>query len=115
MIFCSRFGGYLYTRGAIYETFSVCVHMSRNVVVSFAEGYSDDLNDKKNRGLYDFLQPIWGAIYDGGYIRGGLYTRVYSTKPFVKGTTVRQRLTQLCSLANSRSAPDECRPLFGTR
>ncbi len=33
--------------GAIYETFSVCVHMSRNVVVSFAEGYSDDLDDKK--------------------------------------------------------------------
>ncbi len=45
--------------------------MSRNVVVSFAEGYSDDLDDKKNGGLYDFLQPIWGlytmgAIYEGG-------------------------------------------------
>ncbi len=41
--------------------------MSSNVVVSFAEGYSDDLDDKKNRGLYDFLQPIWGggAIYEG--------------------------------------------------
>ncbi len=33
--------------GAIYETFSACVHMSRNVVVSFAEGYNDDLEDKK--------------------------------------------------------------------
>ncbi len=50
MIFCRRFGG----GGAIYEglymrteTFSVCVRMSRNVVVSFAEGNSDVLDDKK--------------------------------------------------------------------
>ncbi len=35
-------------------------------VVSFAEGYSDVLDDKKNTWLYDFLQPIWR-----GYIRGG--------------------------------------------
>ncbi len=43
--------------------------MSRNVVVSFAEGYRDVLDDK-NRGLYDFLQPIWGG--------GGLYSRGYT-------------------------------------
>ncbi len=61
MTFCSRFWGYI--RGAAYETFSVCVHMSRNVVVSFAEGHRDNLDDKKNMGLYDFLQPIWGAIH----------------------------------------------------
>ncbi len=36
-----------FLEGAIYETFSVCVQMFRNVVVSFAEGYSDVLDDKK--------------------------------------------------------------------
>ncbi len=30
----------------VYETFYVCVQISRNVVVSFAEGYNDVLNDK---------------------------------------------------------------------
>ncbi len=55
-----------------YETFSVCVHMSRNVVVSFAEGSSDVLDDKKNVGLYDFFSRF------GGYMRGGLYTRGYT-------------------------------------
>ncbi len=24
-------------------------------------------------GLYDFLYPIWGAIYEGGHIRGAIY------------------------------------------
>ncbi len=52
MIFCSRFGGDIRGEGAIYffpGTFSVCVHMSRNDVVSFAEGYIDVFDDKKNR------------------------------------------------------------------
>ncbi len=73
-----------YTRaGAMYETFSVYVQMSRNVVVSFAERYSDVLDDKKNGGLYDFLQPIRGG---GGYIRAGaifgrgLYSGFYSNR-----------------------------------
>ncbi len=61
-------GGYIWA-GAIYEPFSVCVQMSRNVVVSFAEGYSDVLDDKKNRELYDFLQPIRGLYSSRGYIR----------------------------------------------
>ncbi len=56
----------------------MCVEMSRNVGVEFAEGYSEVLDDKKNRGLYDFLQPIWGGGYiRGGYIRGG-YTRDFT-------------------------------------
>ncbi len=44
--------------GIIFDTFSVCVQMSGNVVVSFAEGCSDVLDDTKYRELYDFLQPI---------------------------------------------------------
>ncbi len=62
MIFCSRFGGYLYTRGAKYETFSVCVLMSRNVVVLFAWTI-------KNMGLYDFLQLFWVGYMRGGHTR----------------------------------------------
>ncbi len=43
---------------AIYETFSVCVHMSRNVVVSFEEGY---------RGYMIFCSRFGGraTIYEG--------------------------------------------------
>ncbi len=52
--------------------------MSRNVVVSFADGYSDVSDDKRNRGLYDFLQPIWGGGYVRGAIYEGLYKRLYS-------------------------------------
>ncbi len=50
------------------------------VVVSFAEGYSDVLDDKKNRGLYDFLQAIWGggAIFEQGLYSSGGYTRAFA-------------------------------------
>ncbi len=66
MIFCSRFGGYI--RGAIiYETFSVCVQMSRNVVVSCVEGYSDVLDNKKTGGYMPFCSRFGGE----GYIRRG--------------------------------------------
>ncbi len=55
-------------------------------LVSFAEGYSDDLDDKKY-GLYDFLQLIWGlyprglysgAIYGGNSGCGELYTKLFA-------------------------------------
>ncbi len=48
--------------------------MSKNVVVSFAEGYSDDLDVKKNRGLYDFRSRFGG---------GGMQFRT-STRIFFK-------------------------------
>ncbi len=51
--------------------------MSRNVVVSFAEGYSDDLDDKEKYGAIWFFAADLGAIYDGA-IYVGLYTRLYS-------------------------------------
>ncbi len=49
--------------GAIYEPFSVCVKMSRNVVVSFAEGYSDVLDDKKKIGGYMIFPSRFGGEY----------------------------------------------------
>ncbi len=76
MICCSRFGEGLYTRG-----FFMCPYVQKRRTI--AEGYSDDLDDKKNMGLYDFLQPIWGpytSTTGGGgrlYTRG-LYTKVYT-------------------------------------
>ncbi len=69
MIFCSRLGA-IY-EGAIYECFFVCVQMSRNVVVSFAEGYSDVLDDKKIGGYMIFCSRFGG----GGLYSRGLYTR----------------------------------------
>ncbi len=62
MIFCSRFGGKI--RGGYnirHETFSVCVHMSRNVVVSFSEGNSDDMDDKKIGGYMIFRSGFRGG------------------------------------------------------
>ncbi len=60
--------------GAIYETFSVCVPLSRNVVGSFAEGYSDDLDDKKYGARYMIFCSRFGGLYTTE-----LYARLYST------------------------------------
>ncbi len=49
----------------IFHAFSVCVHMSRNVVVSFAEGDSDDLDDKKIWGYTIFCSRLWWATCEG--------------------------------------------------
>ncbi len=52
----------------------MCVHMSRNVVISFAEGYSDVLDDKK----IEVVVIVYGlegeeAYIRGGYIRGAIH------------------------------------------
>ncbi len=71
-------GGAIFGRMAIYETFSVCIQMFRNVVVSFTEGYSDVSDDKKDRGYMIFLQPIWGAMFEQGLYSSGGYTRAFT-------------------------------------
>ncbi len=72
MIFVADLGGYI-REEAIYESFSVCVHMSRNVVVSFAEGHSDVLDDKKIGGYMIFCSRFGGVLYSSrGYIRAGV-------------------------------------------
>ncbi len=72
----ARFGGYI-RAGAIFETFSVCVQMSRNIVVSFAEGYSDVLDDKKIGGYMIFCRRF------GATSERGLYSGFYSTLPIL--------------------------------
>ncbi len=66
------------------ETFSVCVQMSRNVVVSIAEGYSDVLDDQKIGAMYMIFCSRLGcgegaAILEQGTIfEQGLYPGFYS-------------------------------------
>ncbi len=50
--------------------------MSRHVVVLFAEGYSNDLDDKKNGARYMIFAAELGgrAIFQGAiYIRGAIH------------------------------------------
>ncbi len=77
----ARLGGAIFGRG-LYETFSVCVQMSRNVVVSFAEGYSDVLDDKKIRRYYmifcsRFGGGGWGLYSSRGFFERRLHTVFY--------------------------------------
>ncbi len=51
------------------------VQMSRNVVVSFAEGYIDVLDDKKNRGYMSFCSRFGGggAVYEVSIYEEGIH------------------------------------------
>ncbi len=63
--------------------FLMYFHMSRNVVVPFAEGYSDDSDDKKiGGGRYDFCSRFGGNISWPlcQKVEEGLNTRLYSTE-----------------------------------
>ncbi len=68
----------------IYLSIYLCVQMSRNVVVSFAEGYSEVLDDKKI-GAIRFFASDWGG---GGAIFG---QGVYSSGGYTWAFTVRER------------------------